>query len=537
MVLAEKIRNSIRFFAFDRRISFIDQKSTFTGRNERATPEIRDEHRAIVEDSAGKPAALHRLIPADSGAATGARIAHHAQRGRWRASTPGGLMMRDGRWPAIGGAALIALAITAWLGGRGPRLAGGFGWPEYALIGMVGLGLIGVGVAVVAMERQQRRLERLRGAMLISAGLGTPLPSPADGARDEIARLQRALADLIGRERDRRGLLDRRLESVLGSIEDAIVVITAQGQVSLINAAGKAMLAGEAGLGSNLFEVFDRESLAFAVALAESAGPARRTMLRGVDGREIEASIAGLGPGGGAVLRFAAPRAPTHRLLEHDLRLHDVPPTVERPSSLTLLSDLPAVCLDTETTGLNVRQDRLLAVAAVHMHGSRLYEVGTFERLVNPARHIPPGSTAIHSITDAMIANAPAYSTIAADLARFCGERVWIGHNIGFDVAILRREAKLAGIAWSDPVSLDTVCLYAEMRPRAPDVELEAVAADLGVDVIGRHTALGDALIAAEVWRRLLPLLSEAGVRTLGEALDYAERPRQIRRLQRALGW
>jgi DNA polymerase III subunit epsilon len=446
--------------------------------------------------------------------------------------------MRDGRWPAISGAAFIAFAIGAWLAARAPRLAGGFGWPEYALIGMVGLGLIGIGIAVWAMERQQRQLEHLRGAMLISAGLGTPLPRPADGARDEIDRLQRALADLIGRERERRGLLDRRLESVLGAIEDSIVVITAQGQVSLINAAAKAMLAGEVGLGSSLFEVFDRESLAFAIALAESAGPARRTMLRSVDGREIEASIAGLGVGGGAVLRFAAADGATvHRLLEHDLGLHDVPPIVERPSEFTLLDDLPAVCLDTETTGLDVRRDRLLAVGAIHLHGSRLYAAETFERLVNPARRIPPGSTAVHGITDAMIAEAPAYSTIAADLAGFCGERVWIGHNIGFDVAILQREAKLAGIAWSDPLALDTMCLYVALRPRAADVELEAIAADLGVDVIGRHTALGDALVAAEIWRRLLPLLAEAGVRSLGEALDYAERPHKIRRRQRALGW
>jgi hypothetical protein len=43
--------------------------------------------------------------------------------------------------------------------------------------------------------------------------------------------------------------------------------------------------------------------------------------------------------------------------------------------------------------------------------------------------------------------------------------------------------------------------------------------------------------MSAEVYRRLLPLLGDAGVRTLGEALAFAERPRVIRRLQRALGW
>jgi DNA polymerase-3 subunit epsilon len=236
------------------------------------------------------------------------------------------------------------------------------------------------------------------------------------------------------------------------------------------------------------------------------------------------------------VLRFAA-AATAPRLLEHDLSLHDQPPPAVKPEPETPLVALSAVSLDTETTGLNVRRDRLLSVGAVHLHGGQIYPAETFDRLVNPATRIPPVSTAIHGITDAMVVEAPDYPAVAADLARFCGERVWIGHNIGFDAAILRREAKLAGISWTEPVMLDTLRLYAALRPRAPDVELDAVAAELGVDVIGRHTALGDALVTAEVYRRLLPLLAAAGVQNLREALEFAERPRTIRSLQRALGW
>jgi DNA polymerase-3 subunit epsilon len=446
--------------------------------------------------------------------------------------------MREARWAAIGGGAAIALALLAWVAGRAPHLAGGFGWAEYLLLGGGALGLLAIAASVLAMDRMQRRLERLRGAMLISAGLGTTLPRPAAIPGDEIDRLQQAVASLIGRERDRRGLLDRRLEAVLGAIDDPIVVATSQGQASLINAAGKLLLGGATVLGASLFDVFERESLAFAMTLAEADGPPRRTLLRLVDGREIEAGVAGLGPGGGAVLRFAAAEGIVSRLLEHDLGLHDLPPAAGKPSGSTPLDDLPVVSLDTETTGLDVRRDRLLSVGAVHLHGHRLYLGETFDRLVNPAQRIPPGSTAIHSITDAMIAEAPDYAgSTAADLARFCGERVWVGHNIGFDAAILRREAKLAGLSWSEPVMLDTLRLYAALYPRAPDVELDAVAGELGVDVIGRHTALGDALVTAEVYRRLLPLLAEAGVTTLAQALAFAERPHMIRRLQQSLGW
>ena len=138
--------------------------------------------------------------------------------------------MREARWAAIGGGAAIALALLAWLAGR----VGGFGWPDYLLLGGGVLGLLAIAASVLTMDRQQRRLERLRGAMLISAGLGTALPRPAAIPGDEIDRLQQAVASLIGRERDRRGLLDRRLEAVLGAIDDPIVVATSQDRKSVV---------------------------------------------------------------------------------------------------------------------------------------------------------------------------------------------------------------------------------------------------------------------------------------------------------------
>lgn len=214
-----------------------------------------------------------------------------------------------------------------------------------------------------------------------------------------------------------------------------------------------------------------------------------------------------------------------------------------RPAAMTgnagavPLVSIDAVVLDTETTGLDAAAARLLQLGAVRLKRGRLAEDETFTTLVDPGVPVPPDSTRIHGITDKDVAGAPAFPTAWQELTTFRRGAVLIGHSIGFDLAILKRECEFAGLGWEHPRTLDTRFLGRVARPSLSDHSLDALAAWLEIPIHDRHTALGDAFAAARVFIALLPFLRERGVRTLAEA-EAASRnlTNEILSLQSA-GW
>ena len=206
------------------------------------------------------------------------------------------------------------------------------------------------------------------------------------------------------------------------------------------------------------------------------------------------------------------------------------------PSS-TALAALPAVALDLETTGLDVSADRVVQVAALAMTGPRILPQPRLDSLVNPGVAIRAEATRVHGIGDAAVAAAPSFASIATSLRPLLLGRVVIGHHIAFDLAVLRHEAARAGIAWADPPALDVALLLAALEPSLSDLSLETVARRLGVPVTGRHSALGDATIAAGIFIRLLARMREIDVRTLGEAQSLAAQRHDLVRRQTAAGW
>lgn len=188
-------------------------------------------------------------------------------------------------------------------------------------------------------------------------------------------------------------------------------------------------------------------------------------------------------------------------------------------SHATPLIALEAVVIDTETTGLDPANARLLEIGAVKLSAGRIDERAVFRSLVQPGEPIPPAATAVHGIDAARVQDAPGFMQAWEQFREFAGASVIIGHAIGFDLAILKRECELAGLAFSRPRTLDTRLLAQIAEPDLADYTLESLSAWLDVAASNRHTALGDAMTAARIFRALVPKLRESGVRTLAEAM------------------
>lgn len=190
------------------------------------------------------------------------------------------------------------------------------------------------------------------------------------------------------------------------------------------------------------------------------------------------------------------------------------------------LEDLTYVVFDTETTGLLPAQgDEMVQIAAVRLVNGRRVEGEVFDTLVNPGRRIPPASTDVHGITDAMVADAPSIDEVLRRFHKFAEGAVLIAHNAPFDMEFVRRREDAIGLRFDHPI-LDTVLLSAVVFGQHDTHSLDALSHRLAITIPeeARHTAIGDTLATADAFLKLVPMLQARGYDTYGDVLAEVRR-------------
>ena len=177
--------------------------------------------------------------------------------------------------------------------------------------------------------------------------------------------------------------------------------------------------------------------------------------------------------------------------------------------------------LDCEMTGLRPRSDRVVAVAAVRVrHGHVTDE--TFEALVRPDRRMSAASAAVTGLRDEDLSEAPPPPEVLPRLRAFIGGDVPAAHVGAFDLEFLAPQLRRLRVPALERV-IDTASLARHLLGGHADVSLEALADRFGLSLRGRHTAIGDARLAARILIRLLRAFQQRGGRTVRDLLEIAD--------------
>jgi len=180
------------------------------------------------------------------------------------------------------------------------------------------------------------------------------------------------------------------------------------------------------------------------------------------------------------------------------------------------LLDASYVVFDTEATGLQpYMHDEIIAIGALTINNAKISTDESFYRLVNPRRPIPPVAKRITSLDDSMVKDEPQIIPVLLDFLKFCGPRILIAHNAPFDLAFFNiKISEATGRRFVNPV-IDTVLLTSALHYSLGDYSLENLSTVFKLDLSGRHNALADARIAAELFLKILPELANRGITNL----------------------
>ena len=166
------------------------------------------------------------------------------------------------------------------------------------------------------------------------------------------------------------------------------------------------------------------------------------------------------------------------------------------------------IVLDTETTGLDPETHRIVEIGCVELEGGQP-SGRVFQRYLNPERDVPPESFRVHGLSEAFLADKPVFGDIVEELLAFLGDARLVIHNAEFDIGFLNAELRRLGRAAVASECEDTVALARREMPKRGyhgPFGLDALCRRLGIAESdrGRHSAMEDARLLAQVYARLL---------------------------------
>jgi DNA polymerase III subunit epsilon len=166
---------------------------------------------------------------------------------------------------------------------------------------------------------------------------------------------------------------------------------------------------------------------------------------------------------------------------------------------------LREIVMDTETTGLDPSNERLIEVGCIELV-NRNPTGREFHRYLNPERDVHRDAVAVHGLTLEFLKDKPLFKDVVEEFLEFIGEAPLVAHNASFDIAFLNAElARLDRASLRSDRVVDTLVLARRRHPAGPN-SLDALCKRYGIDNSERtkHGALVDSMLLANVYVELL---------------------------------
>ena len=157
--------------------------------------------------------------------------------------------------------------------------------------------------------------------------------------------------------------------------------------------------------------------------------------------------------------------------------------------------------VDIETTGGHASANGITEIAIVLHNGKE--EEGRYSTLINPKIPIQKFVQSLTGITDAMVAEAPLFASVASNIYNLLKDRVFVAHNVNFDYSFVKHQLQQEGFNLDVP-KLCTIRLSRKIFPGLPKYGLGALCHHFDIDNDSRHRAMGDAIATSRLFVRLV---------------------------------
>lgn len=166
------------------------------------------------------------------------------------------------------------------------------------------------------------------------------------------------------------------------------------------------------------------------------------------------------------------------------------------------------VVFDTETTGLNPKEDEILSIGAVKIRGNKILTSQTFEVYLKNSKEISKKSIEIHRIRQCDLETAKNCDEAIEEFLHFIGSRTLVGYYLEFDVAMINKYLKpMLGITLPNKMIEVSEIYYDKQIPAIPqgniDLRFDTILKKYDIPNMGVHNAVNDAVMTAMIFLRL----------------------------------